>query len=67
MDFIHSTEGREVQDLDDAINASRLIQYNEDGVSLVDTYIDGWLLSGQHGDVVDKFLDVIYDYLDKNS
>ena len=29
--------------------------------------IDGWLLSGQQGGVVDKFLDVIFDYLDKNS
>lgn len=53
--------------IDDVINAGGLIQYNEDGVGLVDTYIDGWLLSGQHPAVMDKFLDVIFDYLDKNS
>ena len=50
--------------MDDVINAGGLMQYNKNGVGLVDTYTDGWLLTAQHGDLIDKFLDVIFDYLD---
>ena len=52
--------------MDDVINAGGLMQYNEDGVGLVKTYTDGWLLTAQHGDLIDEFLDVIFEYLDNN-
>ena len=52
--------------MDDVINAGGLMQYASDGVGLVDTYTDGWLLTAQHGGLIDAFLDVIFDYLDKN-
>lgn len=53
--------------MDDVINAGGMIQYKEGGVGLVNTYVDGWLLTGQHRDVMDEFLDVIFDYLEKQS
>ena len=49
--------------IDDVINAGGLIQYKEDGVGLVNTYTDGWLLTAQHPDVIDEFLDVILSTL----
>jgi len=52
--------------MDDVINASGVIQYNEDGVGLVKTCVDGWLLTGQHGGVIDEFLSVTFIYLANN-
>lgn len=52
--------------IDDVINAGGLIQYKESGVGLVNTYTDGWLLTGQHPAVMDEFLDVIFAHLESN-
>ena len=53
--------------IDDVLNAQGIVQYEKDGTDTVKTFVDDWLLTANHGDTVNEFLDVIFKYLDQRN